>query len=93
MSHTDEQRVGMVALERGPALERARQRLSEALGGATVDAPGEDGTFDVHVQAASFEDALQRVWDAVAAAGVDDQIAFEEHPDLPEHWRRRARGA
>jgi hypothetical protein len=34
---------------------------------------------------------LQRVWDAVAASGTDDHIAFLEHPDLPEHWLHRSR--
>src|ERR671929_63260 len=39
------------------------------------------------------DDPLNRVWDAVAASGADDHIAFLEHPSLPEHWRHRAAGA
>jgi hypothetical protein len=31
------------------------------------------------------------VWDAVAASGTDDHIAFLEHPDLREQWRHRSR--
>ncbi len=40
-----------------------------------------------------FEDALTQVWNAIAAAGADDELAFAEHPDLPEHWRERAAGS
>jgi lauroyl/myristoyl acyltransferase len=40
------------------------------------------------VEADDLEQALRRVWDAVAASGTDDHIVFLEHPDLPEHWRR-----
>jgi hypothetical protein len=36
------------------------------------------------------EQALNIVWDAVAASGTDDHIVFLEHPDLPEHWRARS---
>ena len=42
---------------------------------------------------AAQEQALLKVWDAIAASGTDDHIAFFEHPDLPEHWRDRARPA
>jgi hypothetical protein len=38
----------------------------------------------------SEEQALQRVWDAIAAAGADDHIVFAEHPELPEHRRVRS---
>ncbi len=41
---------------------------------------------------ASFDDALTEVWNAIAAAGADDALAFAEHPNLPEHWRAKARG-
>jgi hypothetical protein len=46
--------------------------------------------FDVILDADDQEQALQRVWDAVAASGTDDHIVFFEHPDLPEHWRPRS---
>jgi hypothetical protein len=58
---------------------------------AVTDADS-DGVFEVVVSASSFEAALEVVWNAVAAAGVDDEIRFAEHPDLPGHWRRRAGG-
>lgn len=47
------------------------------------------GLFEARVDADDFEAALQKVWDAIAAAGVDDDFAFAEHPSIPEHWRRR----
>jgi hypothetical protein len=42
------------------------------------------------LEADDLEDALTRVWDAVAASGTDDHIVFLEHPELPEHWRHRS---
>jgi hypothetical protein len=84
-------RVGMVALTRGAALERGLEELARVLGEDAVDRPDDTGVFEVRVTASSFEDALQRVWDAVAAGGADDEIAFAEHPSIPEHWRHRTR--
>jgi hypothetical protein len=84
-------RVGMVALTRGAALERGLEELARVLGADAVDRPDDTGVFEVRVSASSFEDALQRVWDAVAAAGADDEIAFAEHPSIPEHWGHRTR--
>ncbi|MDQ6878236.1 MAG: hypothetical protein M3082_11200, partial [Candidatus Dormibacteraeota bacterium] len=55
-----------------------------------VGEPDEVGVFEVAVDADDRETALRRVWDAVAASGTDDHILFLEHPDLPEHWRRRS---
>jgi hypothetical protein len=44
------------------------------------------------VDADDYEQALNIVWDAVAASGTDDHIVFLEHPDLHEHWRARSGG-
>ena len=82
--------IGMVLLDRGIAADRARTKLAEALPGAEVSEPDDVGVFEVTLDAESQEDALQRVWDGVAAAGADDHIAFLEHPALPDHWRHRA---
>ena len=73
-----------------PRDQEAREQLAEALPGAEVGEPDDLGVFEVRIEAASFEDALQRVWDGVAASGTDDHIVFLEHPDLPEHWRPRS---
>jgi hypothetical protein len=50
------------------------------------------GIFEIALEAADREAALGRIWDAVAAAGADDHIAFAEHSDRPEHWRDRDAG-
>lgn len=82
--------VTLVVDRPGPAADAARERLVEQLADARVDAPDpETGVFDVSLEAESREDALTRVWDAVAAAGADDELLFLEHPDIPEHWRSR----
>lgn len=87
------QTVAMVLLDHGAPAEQARRRLAEALGGdgEVGEVEPDTGFFAVTVGAPSFDAALDRVWDAVAAAGADDHVAFAEHPDLPEHWRPRGR--
>jgi hypothetical protein len=75
-----------------PRDQSARAELSAALPEATVGEPDEVGVFEVELEAGDFEDALRRVWDAVAASGTDDHIVFLEHPELPEHWRPRSGG-
>ena len=83
--------IGMLVLDRGVAAADARKQLAAALPGAEISEPDEVGVFEVTLDADSQEDALQRVWDGVAAAGADDHVAFLEHPALPEHWRHRAK--
>jgi hypothetical protein len=83
--------IGLVLLDRGERADEALRRFVAALDGATASEPDDAGAFEVSLQADSQEEALQRVWDAVAAAGADDHLAFLEHPSLPEHWRHRAR--
>jgi len=81
-------RIGMVELHVGtPRDEEARAKLAAALPGADVTAPDDVGVFEVALDAEDQDDALTRVWDAVAASGTDDHIVFLEHPELPEHWR------
>jgi hypothetical protein len=84
-----EYKVGMVALTRGAALEHGLNELSLALPDATIGEPDDTGVFEIRLEAQSFEDALGRVWNGVAAGGSDDEMAFAEHPDIPEHWRHR----
>jgi hypothetical protein len=84
-----EHRVGLMLDARGPRAEEALDGLREALDGAEVGEVDGNGIFEVTMPADSFEAALGRVWNAVAAAGVDDRLRFTEHPDLPEHWRAR----
>jgi hypothetical protein len=84
--------VGMLLLHPGtPRDEEAREQLADALPDvAEVGEPDEIGVFEVAVDAEDLEEALQTLWDAVAASGADDHIVFLEHPDLPEHWRHRS---
>jgi hypothetical protein len=84
--------VGMLLLHPGtPRDEEAREQLADALPDeAEVGEPDEIGVFEVAVDAEDLEEALQTLWDAVAASGTDDHIVFLEHPDLPEHWRHRS---
>jgi hypothetical protein len=80
--------VALQALDRGRAADAARSRLSDALG-CPIPAPDATGIIEIEITADDFEAALARVWDGVASAGADDHLAFAEHPDVPEHWRRR----
>jgi hypothetical protein len=73
-----------------PRDQTARAELSAALPEATVSEPDDVGVFEIELEADDQEDALRRVWDAVAASGTDDHIVFLEHPELPEHWRTRS---
>jgi hypothetical protein len=83
--------ISMLMLHYGtPRDQEAREQLAVALPDAQVGAPDDVGVFDVTLEAADLEDALLRVGDAVAASGTDDHIVFLEHPELPEHLRRRS---
>jgi hypothetical protein len=83
--------VTMLMLHYGsPRDQDARAQLAAALPDAEVGEPDDVGSFDITLDAEDLEDALVRVWDAVAASGTDDHIVFLEHPDLPEHWRLRS---
>jgi hypothetical protein len=83
--------IGMLCLDRGAKCAEALSRLGAALDGAPLTEPDETGAFEVSIECASQEAALDRVWDAVAASGADDHVAFLEHPSLPEHWRHKAK--
>jgi hypothetical protein len=87
----ERQTVAMFLLHFGtPRDQEARGQLADALPDAEVGQPDDIGVFEVTLEAEGREDALTRVWDAVAASGTDDHIVFLEHPDLPEHWRLRS---
>ena len=73
-----------------PRDQQARAELAAVLPDAEVGEPDELGVFEIALDAEDQEDALTRVWDAVAASGTDDHIVFLEHPELPEHWRSRS---
>jgi hypothetical protein len=85
--------VEMYTLHGGtPRDLEARKELAAALPDAELTEPDDVGVFEIHLEAQDKEQALQKVWDAVAASGTDDHIVFFEHPDLPDHWRRLSGG-
>ena len=83
-------KVGLEVLGRpGVGLVSAYERLGEALGPGALGDIDDAGYLEVTIKdAKSFEDALERVWNAFATAGADDHFVFAEHPDIPEHWKR-----
>ena len=83
--------IGMVLLHRGVAADEACRRLASVLPGAACSEPDDVGVFELTVDADSQDHALERVWDAVAASGSDDHVAFLEHPTVPDHWRHDAK--
>ena len=85
--------VSLLMLHLGtPRDQQAREQLAAALpSDAEVTAPDKLGVFDVHVDADDFEQALNLVWDAVAASGTDDHIVFLI-PTSPSTGGRAARG-
>jgi hypothetical protein len=86
------QQVAMLMMHDGtPRDLEAREQLGTVLPDAQLTEPDDLGVFEIALDADDKEQALQRVWDAVAASGTDDHIAFLEHPDLPEHWLHRSR--
>ena len=88
----ERRRVGMLLIHGGtPKDMECRERLAEALpDDAVVGEPDELGVFEIELDAQDREDALTKVWNAVAASGTDDHILFLEHPELPEHWRPKS---
>jgi hypothetical protein len=76
--------------EAGHPHDHALRDLAAALGdGGTVGEPDDAGVLEVRLEADDEEQAVKRVFDAVAAAGVDDHMEIAEHPDVPGHWRPR----
>ena len=89
---TERHKVAMLMLHYGtPRDLEARAQLGAAVPDAEITEPDDVGVFEIVLEADDQEQALERIWDAVAESGADDHIAFLEHPDLPEHWRSRSR--
>src|SRR4051794_41310471 len=84
--------VGMLLAHGGTPRDRESwEQLGEALPAAEITEPDDLGVFEIRLEAEDREDALTRVWDAVAAAGADGHVLLLEHPQLPAHWRRFSR--
>lgn len=67
--------VTLDALVHGGPLEEGRARLAEALGGTVGEVDG-DAVLEVEIEADTHEDALARVRDAIAAAGLEERFTF-----------------
>jgi len=64
-----------------PRDEEAREQLADALPDAEFTPIDEEtGAFEVLLEADSQDEAIIRVIDAIAAAGVDDHVMLAEHP-------------
>jgi hypothetical protein len=84
------QLVTLYTVTAGDRGEAARAALARGLDGGTVGAPDEGGMIEVELSAPSHEEALARVRDAIAAAGVDDQFIFPATTgtEFRPPWRR-----
>jgi hypothetical protein len=86
-----DQNVEMYLLHGGtPRDLQARGELLAQLPDAVATEPDDVGVFEIRLQADDKEEALRRVWDAVALSATDDHIVFFEHPELPGHWREKS---
>jgi hypothetical protein len=87
----ERQIVPMLMLHYGtPRDLEARAQLQDALPEAEITEPDGAGEFEIRLDGDDLEQALERIWDGVAASGTDDHIVFLEHPDIPDHWRPRS---
>jgi hypothetical protein len=77
-----EHKIGLIAQHgRTPRDEEAREQVTEVLEDAEVGPiDDETGVFEIELEADSYDDAVLRVIDAMAAAGVDDHLMLAEHP-------------
>ena len=78
---SEQHTVGLIAQHVDtPRDEQAREQLADALADAEVTPIDEEtGAFEVRIEAESQDDAIRRVRDAIAAAGVDDHLQLAEH--------------
>ena len=75
-----------IALHRAAATARCEEALAalrDQLGPESVEEPDDAGMFAVEVEADSFDGAVQRVRDAVAAVGADECIELGESSGVP----------
>ena len=60
--------------------EHSLKSLRETLGEADLNGPDDAGVIEVTLDSADEDAAIQRVIDAIAAAGADDHFEIAEHP-------------
>jgi hypothetical protein len=73
--------IALELLQRGPHPIQHVGAMRDVLPDATFTDPDpETGFFEIQLEADSYDDALQEVIDAIAAAGADDHVVVAEHP-------------
>jgi hypothetical protein len=87
-----EHRIALQLLDRTPRGLRARADFIAALDNAKATDPDEGGSFEVCFDCAGQDDALDCVWNAMAASGADDHLVILEHPPIARHWEHRPAG-
>ena len=84
--------IGLQMVDRTPRARACRDHIVEGINGAEATEPDTEGTWEVRLEAPSYDDALKLVWNAVAAAGADHHVVFLEHPHVAHHWEHRPAG-
>jgi hypothetical protein len=86
-----EHKVGLEVLgKRGVLCTAAYDRLGDVLGRESMGDIDEAGYFEIVLKdVRDFEEALNRAWNAMATAAADDHFVFAEHPNIPQHWKRK----
>ena len=75
-------RILMERTDHGPGAAAAIDRMKQQLSGALfLEIDEATGVFEIAVEAADRTSALERVVDAMAAAGADDHLLLAEHTD------------
>jgi hypothetical protein len=87
-----EHRIALQLLDRTPRGLRARADFIAALDNAKATEPDEGGAFEVCFDCGGQDDALDCVWNAMAASGADDHLVILEHPPIARHWEHRPAG-
>jgi hypothetical protein len=73
--------IALELLQQGPHPREHVAAMRESLPDATFgEVDPETGFFEVTLEADSYDDALLKVIDAIAAAGADDHVVVAEHP-------------
>ena len=73
-------RILMERTDHGPGAAAAIDRMKQQLSGAAFTQIDEaTGVFEIAVEAADRTSALERVVNAMAAAGADDHLLLAEH--------------
>jgi hypothetical protein len=84
--------VEMLMLPRGETKnKRSHGQIAAWMGeNATVTEPDENGIFEIEMETADMEEAIQHAWNAVGGSGTGDHVMLLATDDLPESWQVHA---